>query len=109
MNKDLINLLIGNPDMPVLAWVDAELCGDDFGWWLGKFGKAEIKEYAKVEPYGYWERDMVFRDDYDEYCEYLMNSKEYESLSDTEAEEKAMSVINSLDYVKAIFVYVNIP
>ena len=109
MNKELIDLLVNNPDLPILAWVDAELCGDDFGWWLGRFGKGEIREYAKVKPFGYYEKDMVFKDDYDDYLEYLVNSDEYVSLSDKEAEEKAMNIINSLDYVKAIFVYVNIP
>lgn len=104
MNKELIKLISDNPDLPIFAWVDAEIVGDGFGWWMGEFSKAEIKEYAKVESYGYYERDYIFKDDYEEYLEYLLNKH----LDLTE--EDAIKQIESLpNYKKAIFVYVNIP
>lgn len=104
MNKELIELINNNPDLPIFAWVDGEICADNCGYWLGQFGKAKIREYAKVETYDWYEKDYVFRDDYDEYLEYLLN--EHEDLTE---EEAIKQIENLLDYKKAIFVYVNTP
>ena len=99
MNKELIKLISENPDLPIFAWVDAEIVGDGFGWWSGEFGKAEIKKYAKVEPYGYYERDYIFKDDYEEYLEYLLNK--HQDLT----EEDAIKQIESLSNYKRQYLY----
>ncbi len=104
MNKELIELIQNNPDLPIFAWVDGEVCEDSCGYWAGQFGNATIREYSKVETYDWYEKDYVFRDDYDEYLEYLLN--EHEDLTE---EEAIKQIENLLDYKKAIFVYVNIP
>ena len=101
MNKELIKLINENPDLSIYAWVDGEICEDNCGYWLGQFGNAEIKEYAKVESYDWYDKDYIFRNDYEEYLEYLLN----EGLT----EEEAIKQIESLDYKKAIFVYVIMP
>ena len=103
VNKEIIKLINENPDLPIYAWVNGEVCEDNCGYWLGQFRNAEIKEYAKVETYGWYDKDYVFKDDYEEYLEYLLN--ENENLT----EEEAIKQIESLDYKKAIFVYVNMP
>lgn len=103
MGNKLIKLINENPDLPIFAWVDGEVCEDNCGYWLGQFGSATIKEYAKVETYGWYEKDYVFRDDYEEYLEYLLNADEKLT------EEEAKKQIENLNYKKAIFVYVNTP
>lgn len=101
MNKELIELIKNNPDLPIFAWVDGEVCEDSCGYWAGQFGNASIREYAKVETYGYYDIDYVFKDEPEDYIEYLLNKDESITLEDAEA------IVKRLDYKKAIFVYVN--
>lgn len=103
MNKALIKLINDNPDLPIFAWVDGEICADSCGYWLGKFGNASIREYAKVEPYDWFDRDFIFKDEPEDYIEYLLNKDESITLEDAEA------IIKRLDYKKAIFIYVHTP
>lgn len=103
MNESLIELVDNNLDLPIFAWVNGEICEDDCGYWLGQFGKAEIKEYAKVEFYGWHEIDYVFKDDYEDYLDYLLDTNE------NLTEEEAKNQILNLDYKKAIFVYIDLP
>ena len=109
MNNELLELVKNNPELPVLAWVNAELCGDGFGYWLGKFKGASIKEYAEVEPFGYNDMNMVFKDDTEDYYDYLINSEPYKKMTDYDANKQVTHLINNLDYKKAIFVYVDMP
>ena len=109
MNKELIELISNNPDLPIFAWVEGEICADSCGYWLGKFGRAYIEEYAKVEPYDYNDKDFIFRDDYEEYYEWLINKEPYVSMKQYDADKEVTHYINNLDYKKAIFVYVNTP
>lgn len=104
MNKELIELINNNPDLPIFAWVDGEVCEDSCGYWLGQFGSASIREYAKVEPY-YWygDVDYVFKDEPEDYIEHLLNKNE--DMTEEEAERQ----VRLLEYKKAIFVYVNTP
>lgn len=101
--KELVDLISENPELPIFAWVDGEICEDNCGYWLGQFGSASIREYAKVKTYDWYEKNYVFKDDYEDYLNYLLN--ENENLT----EKEAIDQILNLDYKKAIFVYVNTP
>lgn len=103
MNESLIELVNNNLDLPIFAWVNGEVCKDDCASWLGQLGEAEIREYAKVEPYGWYERDYVFKDDYEDYLDYLLDTNK------NLTEEEAKNQILNLDYKKAIFVYIDLP
>lgn len=104
MSKELIKLISENPDLPIFAWVDGEIFEDSCGYWLGQFGDASIREYAKVETY-YWygDRDYVLKDEPEDYIDYLLEKNE------DMTEKDAVSYIANLDYKKAIFVYVELP
>lgn len=108
MNRELLQLIKENPDLPVYAYVDAELCGDDCGYWMGEFGKATIKEFAKVPSWGYSDTDIVYDDEVGDYEAYLYENK-YIDLSDEDAEEAVQKELGSLQFKKAIFVYVELP
>lgn len=109
MNNELMELIKDNPDLPVFAWVYSDVVSDDYGTWLGQFSTAYIKEYAKVESYGYGDCTWVFKDEPEDYIEWLIETKEYEELTQEEAEKKAKDVVDNLEYKKAIFVYVDLP
>lgn len=108
VNKELLKLLKENPSLPVYAYVDAEICGDDWGYWMGGFGRAEIKKFAKVKPWGYNESDIVYDDELGDYENYLLEN-EYTDLSYEDAEEMVKNELNALQFKKAIFVYIEIP
>lgn len=107
--KELLKLVQANPDLPIIAYVNSEIVGGDCYYWLGEFTNVSIREYAKVEPYNYYEMNIVWKDDYTEYMEYLMEQEEWADLSNEEAENKALDIINNLEYTKVICVYVDLP
>jgi len=108
MKSNLIELLKENPDLPIFAWVDNEVVGgDDCGRWSGQFGEAEIREYTKVEPYGYNDQTIVFKNDTEDYYECLLDK--YIDLDGEELERKVNSTFDKLKYKKAIFVNVDLP
>ena len=53
--------------------------------------------------------DIVFKDDDEEYFEYLINTDEYKNLSDEEAKKQVEEYISKLEFKKAIFVDVVAP
>lgn len=109
MSQEIIDLIAANKDLPIYTLVSFEVVGGDYGDWFGKVTSAEIREYANVEPYGYNDTTVVFKDDDEEYYEYLLNQEEYENLSVREAKIKVEEIINNLPYKKAIFIHVGLP
>lgn len=107
MSKELIQLISDNPDLPIYAWVNADIVGDSCGWWAGEFHSASIREYAEVEPFGWGEQTWVFKDDDEDYYDHLINSDEYSDMSDEEAKQKVEEVISNLPWKKGIFVWVD--
>ena len=108
MSKELIQLINDNPDLPIFAWVNGEVCEDDGCYWLGKFDKASIREYAVLDfSYGWYDTNWVFKDETEDLEDYLLNTTEYLELSDSEANKKLEDFLSSLEYKKAIFVFVD--
>ena len=108
MSKELIQLISDNPDLPIFAWVNGEVCEDDCYYWLGKFSSASIREYAVLDfSYGYYDTNWVFKDETEDLEEYLLNTTEYLELSDSEADKKLQDFLDNLEYKKAIFVFID--
>lgn len=93
---EIIRLIEENPELPIVPMVDTEVVGDDsYGWWLGKWGNAEITEY-------YLGREGIhFRDDDEEDvlndlvgCKYSCDpqGRDIYDLSDEEWDELYQSV-----------------
>ena len=110
---NLVELVSENPDLPIYAWVNGEVCADDGLYWLGKFRKAKVREYADVESYGWFEQTIVFKDDPEDYVQYLFDfletEEEYKNFSNNELEDECERIVEELDYRKAIFVYIELP
>ena len=106
----LVDIVQKYPDLPIFAWVSSEVVPDDmFVSWLGQFGDIQIKEYTRVEAFGSYDCTWVFKDDTEDYFEWLVHQDDYDDLSEEEATKKANHIIDSLSYQKAIFVEVNVP
>lgn len=103
-NQDeLIRLITENPDLPVIPMVDAEICGDDYGYGVGTFGMACIDEYIIASE------SVLFKSDDDVFntLEKYLLKEEYDALPTSELE--CRSIYNSLPWIKAIIVYITPP
>lgn len=108
MNKtnEFLNLVKLNPDLPIIPMVNADVVGDDYGNWIGEWGRAEVKKY-------YMGREKVhFLDEDDEedvlsdlagfkYCTYPEGRDIYD-LPDDEWEK----LYKSIPWADAIVVYI---
>ena len=105
--EKLLKLIKENPDLPVVPMVDGEVCGDDSGWWLGRWGSAYIDEYYVGKT------RIHFKDDDEEStladmvgCKYYetKDGRDITTLSDEEWKE----LFESLEWIKAIVVYIEL-
>ena len=69
--QELLKLVAENPELPVVAMVDGEICWDDCRYWLGSFTRAEITELGLIGDRYYDDRDDFKEAYYDKYCEEL--------------------------------------
>lgn len=110
MNKELLKLIGNNPDLQVIAWVEPEVVQDDCHYWAGKIsGNGEIREYIELD-YSYTratDYDWLFKDDTEEWEEYMLENYLENGLSEEEAEKKIQEELNNMDFKKGIFVYVD--
>lgn len=105
--EKLFKLMQENPDLPVVAMVDAEIvAGDDFGRWMGSWGNAQIDEYLipsnDSEP-------MMFKSDDDVFdvLERCLSQPKFEALPETE--EECRPFYDALPWKKAIIVNIDLP
>ena len=105
--EELIKLMKENPDLPVLPLVDSEVVADDFGYWLGKWGLCEVKEYYNGRV------RIHFKDDDEEEvlvdmvgCKYskTKDGRDIYDLPDDEWKE----LFESLPWQKVIVVYITV-
>lgn len=98
--KHLLKLIEENPDLEILPMIDTEIvCSEDYGYWAGGWGKADIDEY--------WVKDerIYFRShDEDSLIENVACDDIDEDLDDKEAIKKAKKIVNGYDWQKAIIV-----
>ena len=102
-NRDkLFHLMKENPDLPVVPMVDADICGDDSGYWSGMWGKAAVDEYLICTMFNY----IVFKSDDDIFdtLEKYLTAEEFEKLP--ESEEDCREFYDNLPWTKAIIVYI---
>ncbi len=104
--NELFRLMQENPDLPVLPMVDGDLSGDDFGYWLGAWGNASLNEYLMprkdYQPIMFKSDDDVF-----DTLERYLPAKEFAALPESDAE--CRKIYDSLPWVKAIIVYIELP
>ena len=105
-SEELFKLMQENPELPVVAMVDGEIVQDDgHSRWMGAWGSSSIEEYFVGEEW------IHFReaDDFEEVEEALTDGQvcydDFEAMSD----EEAVGAYNSLPWIKAIVVYIDLP
>ena len=98
--KRLLEMVKENPELPVVPMVDAEICGDNYGVYMGGWGAARIDEYIITDN----DEMVIFKSDNDVFdaLERCLTKEEFEALPETKAE--CRSAYNALPWKKAIIV-----
>lgn len=111
--SNLLQLIKENPELKIVPMVDNGVCcGDDFSYWMGRWGKAKVEEI-------YLSNDAVhFSSEYDElvekYADNLFDElyPERKTLTDDEDREiikQATKIVDELNWEKVILVYIELP
>lgn len=107
MTNDIIKLMQEHPNYPVVAKVDNEVCyeADQFPWYLGNFGSAEIGELLIYHEFShttkvYTERKHFIEDWQDD----NYSKPVYSDLSTEKFEELAKEICDTQNWKKVIFV-----
>ena len=107
-NRDeLFRLMAENPELPVIPFVGADVvAGDDWGYWMGSWGKARVDEY--VYPRSEY-APVIFKSDGEVFdaLESCLSVEEFDSLPDDE--QACQQAYDSLPWEKAIIVYIELP
>ena len=103
--KELLKLVQENPDLPIVPMVNGEVCWDDYRYWLGSFGRAEVTEWVCVNERFYT------RDEQDEIEDELSDTlcDDYPDMSDEEFFKMIHEKVEALPWKKAIIVYIGLP
>ena len=103
--EELFRLIKENPELPIVPMVDADIVGDDCGYWIGAWGRAEVDEYfisERAERVFYKSDGDIF-----DVLERHFSDEEFEALP--ESEEECRPYYDKLPWIKAIIVYINLP
>ena len=105
--KGLLKLIKNNPNLKIVPMVDNEVCGgDDFGSWMGSWGKGAIDEV-------YHQDDRIYfrSSDESEIEENIFNGLESENpaWSDKYLEEQTKEKEKEIEWEKVIVVRINLP
>ncbi len=101
---EFLQLVKDNPDLPIVPFVDGEICPDCCGSWMASFGGARIDEYLfPMDP----DSPVIFRsyDDVFDTLEHRLTDAEFEALPADE--EACRAVYDGLPWTRAIIVNID--
>lgn len=109
--KELFGLIKENPGLPIIPMVDAEIIGDDCGYWAGSFGSAYIDKYFLDDDHAvvfYEENDPDIVDIFEKFFDYAECGID-EEMPDNEALLLIKQKIDTLNWKRAIVIHINLP
>lgn len=100
---ELFKLIQEHPELPIVPMVYSEIIADDYGYYIGAWGHAQVDEYIITDG------RILFKSDDDVFdtLERYMSDEEFEALP--EAEEECRPYYDKLPWVKAIIVNIDLP
>lgn len=110
--KELFALIRKHPDLPIVAVVDSEVVAEEgYSYWLGSWGSCIVDKYIIHEDYG-----VIFYDQgkpdtvdiFEKYFDYAECGID-EEMPDEEALPLMKEKIDTLDWLEAIIVYIQLP
>lgn len=102
-SKEFIDLIKDNPDLPIYAYVDGEICcGDEFRWYLGEFGHSQLATILVSDDFErVYDDKEEFKEDY-----YDRHDDEFADLTNDEIEQTLTSICESQPWENCILVYI---
>ena len=76
--KELIELVTQNPDLPIVAMVNGEVCWDDACYWMARFSSASIEMVGLIGERWYDDKESFKEVYYDKYSEELCEKFNYD-------------------------------
>lgn len=114
MNENIITLLElikENPELNILPMVDGEFCSDEFAYWSGVWGVAEVDEVygddERIYFRKYDEEELIENRCDDIYFEEFPRWEKTTESEDKKIEEQAKKDIAKLSWEKVITVKIN--
>ncbi len=77
VNTDLIKIVAENPDLPIVAMVNGEVCWEDGMYWMASFSSVEVTDVGLVGERYYDDRDSFKEAYYDKHDEELTKHFNY--------------------------------
>ena len=101
----LLELTTKNPDLEIVPMVDTDIVGsDEFSWWTANWGNASIEEIYNND-----ERVYIRSKDEQKLVDNAFNFFELNpTLTDEEAEKKAIEEVKNYDWEKVIAVRITV-
>ena len=97
----LKELILNNPELPLLIFVGEEAYNDEFAYNMVDVGHVEIKELTVYKNY------YIEKDEYKEQLiDDLSEEEKYYDLSDSEYFEMIDKKVEEAEYIKAIVIHV---
>lgn len=98
---ELRNLIIENPDLPLLIFCGEDTWHDEYPYEQADVGKVGIQELTLYD--NYW----LDKDDYEEeLANDLSDEEEYKNMSDEEYDQMIKQKVTDTEFVKAVVIYV---
>jgi hypothetical protein len=107
-NKELIEVVKNNPDLPIIPATHYEVVAEDWGYWCGEIREVKVDYYYLAEEMWYAGVDEI-RDqlqtehENDQECE-LMSDEEFDIFIDNKFDE----LVESGKVKKAIIMYIGL-
>lgn len=102
----LLELIKENPNLKIIPMVSAEIvASDDFGYWAGEWGKANIDEYWVNDERIYF-KSTDYEDLVEQYIDSLYYNPTMDNKTDEEFQRLAEEKVENLEWNKAIVVYI---
>lgn len=99
--EQLLNLVAQNPALPIVPMVEGEVCGDEYGRYVGEFGDCRIGEYALMDDMVYFDKEHFVEDLFSANDDMLCEAFGYRFAEPTEGDEAAERRLDNFLYAIA--------
>ena len=76
--KELIDIVAANPELPIVAMVNGEVCFDDTMYWMASFSSVSIEHVGLIGERWYDDRESFMEVYYDKYADELCEKFDYQ-------------------------------
>lgn len=77
VNEELLEVVAANPGLPIVAFVNGDVCYEDNMYWMASFSSVEVREVGLVDERYFDDRDSFKEAYYDKYDEELTEKFNY--------------------------------